>query len=202
MGLVAPKVTPASQGEAEWCNLFAFMLPRLVYRTVFDGLFNKAYGQQLTEAHRQQILELGVDLKKLRPAYPAELFETSINLLRQWMHPEMNDRQAFETMGQNMNEGFLNTPLGGVLRIVLKFLTPEGMLRRAKDNISSGVSFIDTTVTQNGERNFTIYVSDASSHPGFIAGSLAGGIMMVGAKNVKVDYTDRLPHVTYQITWS
>ncbi len=178
------------------------MVPRLVYRTVFDGLFNKAYGKQLTDVHRSEILQLGVDLKKLRPAYQAELFETCVNLLRQWMHPQVSDRQAFETMGHNLVEGYLNTPMGGVLRIVLKFLSPEGMLRRAKDNISSGVSFIDTTVTQNGERNFTIYVSDASSHPGLLAGSLAGGIMMVGAKDVKVEYTDRLPHVTYQITWA
>ncbi len=175
---------------------------KFVYRNVVEGIFVKAYRDEFDTSQLQSLRELGIDLEKLRATYPQAIFEQAINRLREWKYPTQTDDEAFRDIGRRMVAGYLDTAMGRVLKLVLAVLSPDLMVKRTPQNVMTGNNFIQCTCTQIEERHYRIWCSELTAHPGLLAGTLLAGLEMVGARNVVVTSTDRMPAVTYEVRWT
>jgi uncharacterized protein (TIGR02265 family) len=176
----------------------------VVHEASVEALFIRAFGPRITahSACLRELKEAGIDpTGKLKPSYPATVYEKGMQLLRTHLFSNIaSDAEAYHLIGRETTAGFYRTLIGGALGQVMKLLKPERMLPRLPSNIVSSTNFMKSEIVEKGPRDFELHVFGTNT-PHFIAGAVERGVEQTGTKP-KVEIVREAPlEAWYSIRW-
>jgi uncharacterized protein (TIGR02265 family) len=160
------------------CVIQDGMPRRLVFRHTVEGLFQKAYGPQLSISLKKTLKELGLE----SPAVDAEAFGKAFGLLRDAAHPGIETSRAEREMGARFLKGYFETTMGNLTKMMLKLLSVESALSRVPQSLMSGANFVEAKVLRVAEKNYLLSMNDYCTSPDFLCGVVSEMIQLVGGK--------------------
>jgi uncharacterized protein (TIGR02265 family) len=176
------------------------MSERVSFEGSFEALFVKAYKAQRTPKLERELLALGLDLSKLKPAYPYALFLQAMELSAGHYHPGENLESALVKMGLRLVESYFETMMGKPLLAMVRLLGPKRTLMRMKHNFRTANNFSDTELVELGEKHFQMWMNEIGNVRFSTLGVLRRGLELAGANGIKIEIvsTDALGTV-YEI---
>jgi uncharacterized protein (TIGR02265 family) len=175
----------------------------VVHEASVEALFVRAFGGRIVQSSQclNALKAAGIDpTGKLKPSYPATVYEQGMLILRQQLYPNLPDNEAYWQIGRETTSGFYRTLIGGALGAVIRLLKPERMLPRLPQNIVSTTNFMKSSAVQKGPQHFELHVFGTNT-PHFIAGAVERGVEQTGVQP-KVTVAREAPlEAWYSITW-
>jgi uncharacterized protein (TIGR02265 family) len=175
---------------------------KLWFSHTIEGLFVRGLGSRMTPEHLATLKAGGIDLAKLKPAYPVEdVFAVCRTLLpRLW--PELSTFDAEVQLGICFMQGYTQTLMGGAMVKLMRLIGPRRSLERMQANFRGGGNYIETRFTSLGPTLVELWFNDTSGMPGFYLGVVEEGGRMVNAKNLKVTAVPDVPPASVlRVSW-
>ena len=142
-----------------------------VYAAWFEGLFVRALGSRLTPVLIDELRAAGLDLERpLAPAYPAEVRQECLRLLREHLYPSLSDDQAYFALGRAAVDGFLQTFIGQSFGLVVRFLGPRALLKRAGPVMASASNYVTAQAREVGPFRWEVTVVGGDVPPSYFVG--------------------------------
>jgi uncharacterized protein (TIGR02265 family) len=174
------------------------MTRRLVFKHTVEGLFERAYGSQLSSQQRARFLEVGL----FGPTVSAEVFGQAFAELRDTVFAGVPHAQAERTMGERFLDGYFDTAMGGLVKVMLRLLSPEKALHRVPQSLMSGANFIAARVEATAPRDFRVVMNDYSTSPEFLCGVVRRMLQLTGTEATVEVLEQRDRAVVLRARWS
>ncbi|MFZ5446745.1 MAG: DUF2378 family protein [Myxococcota bacterium] len=175
---------------------------RLWFTQAIEGLFIRGLGERLTPAVRAKILEAGIDLSRLEPAYPIEQVFRGARSVLPLLWPGVPEDEAFRQLGVAFMRGYAQTLVGGAMVQMMKLIGTRRTLERMQKNFRTGGNYLETRFTPLGPTSVELWINDVSGMPGLYTGIIEEGGHFVGTKNLRiVAQPDAPPAHLYRIDW-
>lgn len=172
---------------------------RLVFEVSFRSVFD-----WLDEAHRPAVeaewKAIGVDLKRLLPAYPVATWWRAVEIAASKL--EGSRRERLRQVGRGLAEGFSRTFIGKAVLPLARLIGPRRTLRRAPINFRSGNNFIDAVIDLDEPFHIRLRVNDVSAISEMFAGSIEGMVLVTGGSNPQVEFIEQGTDTIYDVRWS
>lgn len=154
------------------------MSAQLLPGKLFDGVFRRALGPQLTVELKAALLAEGLDLDALQPTYPRAVWYRAIGCTAEALFP--GDPSGQRRLGKHImtmvdERHLIKGPWLGLARL----LGPRRALRQAADHVEH--SPIRLSIFEKATTEFEILV-DEVEQPEFLAGLLEGAIALLGGR--------------------
>lgn len=146
--------------------------------SAFEALFVRALAAE--GSFRRELCEAGVDLDHLHPEYPQEVWLRALKIAQAHVHPGRPEEEALRELGRSFAEGFLQTVLGGVVRLTLPLLGLERVIDRSARYIGLAGGSAEISVRGEGPRCRRVCFRDPAPLPDFMAGVFEGGLVHAG----------------------
>jgi uncharacterized protein (TIGR02265 family) len=158
---------------------------RVTQGTFFEGLFVRALAAD--EAFADALRAVGVDLRRLQPRYPIEVWNEALDVAWKHRYAHLDRETAYRELGRQWTYGFSRTLVGKVVDVSLPLLGPERFVQRIP-TLSRLDSFeYHVQVEPLGERRFRVsYRDDPDAKPDFMAGLFEVGLRKTGVEPVVV----------------
>ena len=164
------------------------MSEKLWFSQSLEGLFLRGVGDAMTPALRAQLLELGIDLTRLQPAYADEVVTKAIRLTAVALFGGKPEAEALRHVGALFMKGFAETLLGRAMVQFMKVIGPRRSLERMQRNFRTGGNYIETRFTSLGKGRAEVWFNDVSRIPDFYAGIIQRGGEFAGATDLRVAF--------------
>jgi uncharacterized protein (TIGR02265 family) len=149
---------------------------------LFDGVFRRVLGDQLSAELRARLAADGLDLDALRPKYPRSVWYGAVSRTAADLFPG-EAAAGQRRLGQHVIALLQQRNLiKGAWLGVAKLAGPRRALRQAADHVEH--SPIHLTIVEKAKTEFEILV-DELEQPEFLAGLLEGAIGMLGGRDAK-----------------
>ena len=177
-------------------------IEQLWFATVIEAVFIKGLGTRLTPPLKAGIKKIGIDLEKLKPAYPVGEVFAACKLVMPVLFPEKTEAEAFHELGVISMRGYTETLLGKALMGILKLIGVRRSLLRMHTTMRSGNNYLETFSTVIASNCVELRFSDVSRMAPFYQGIIEMGGQMAHAKNLRISTvpTDPPGH-TYRVEW-
>ena len=147
----------------------AFASP-LVPASLFEGLFVR--GLPANSAFHAALKKMGVDLARLSPQYPVEVWQEAMAVARQHFFAGHPRAKADWQLGRIFAKGFLDTMVGKVIAVTLPMLGTARLVERLPRHMAMGRPDMIVTVTQVGPTERRVNIEALYPLPDFMAGCL------------------------------
>lgn len=154
---------------------------RLIYAAGITGLFKEGLKDVSTPAFVQQLKTLGIDLDKVLPGYPIELWERALEATAP-LFPSLAPEARHIELGRRAVLGSTSSP---ILKAVLAVVGMIGTARALK-RITARSGAQNTSVITFGEETKNSLVLNSSwvgATPHFSIGSFTALAELLGGKN-------------------
>lgn len=158
----------------------------LDFRSTIEALFCEALKDDLTPRLKERLCEEGLDLDRLRPAYPRKVFSRACRIAAEEIFGELSMDEALRAMGRRTMEGFANTILGKAAFGVFRIIGVRRGLERLTRAFRNGDNYTETSFTMVGPAKADVWVSQVNGQPTFTLGMLEAALDWVGAKNAGI----------------
>jgi uncharacterized protein (TIGR02265 family) len=176
---------------------------QLWFEPAVDGFFVRGVGADMTPVLREQLRALGVDVKKLAPAYPVPVMAKAIDLTIAALYVDRSRAEGLRELGRVFMRGYAQTLVGAAMTQLMKVIGPRRSLERMQRNFRTGTNFIETRFTALGEKAAELWFNDVSGMPELFAGILEAGGRMTGAGDVVVTFAPGPgADCTYRVSWT
>jgi uncharacterized protein (TIGR02265 family) len=165
------------------------------FRSVFDWLAPEH--QPAVEAEWKAI---GVDQRKLLPAYPVASWWKAIEIVASKFEGSRRDR--LRKIGRGLAEGYGNTFIGKAVLPLARLIGPRRTLLRAGINFRAGNNFVEATIDLDEPFHIKIRVNDVSTISEMFAGSIEGMVTITGGSNPQVEFIEQGSDTIYDVRWS
>lgn len=146
---------------------------------VFEGMFLKALPADA--AFKAELKAIGYDADAPLPEYPLALYARCCKVASRRFLPEMEEREAQRELGRRYIDGVLNTFIGKVIAVPMRFGGPVRMLDRLPRYVEMSGTHMKVRTTRTSQRTTQI---DIHFHPdadqSFTHGFLEGVMKAVG----------------------
>ncbi|MFT3713543.1 MAG: DUF2378 family protein [Archangium sp.] len=160
---------------------------RVNFASVFEGLFNTAFKNQVTPELRDELRAMGLDLTLLNAAYPHEIFLKAVAAGAKAWFPGEPPEESWFKVGQRNLEGFYETFLGKPLFALLRVMGPKRTLGRMKANFRSANNYTDSKLVEVGPGELQLWINEMGNTRHFVRGVMFRGLQLAGSPNVKFD---------------
>lgn len=127
----------------------------VVFGTAIEAMRN-ALKDALTPALRERLKQHGVDLEKIRPAYPMDTWVTIIRLVAAELMGELPEETRYVALGRRFMRGFVETGVGFAAHQLGKLIGVKRTLHRMGRNFKQASNYLETEVTEVGPRELLI----------------------------------------------
>lgn len=173
---------------------------RLMYAAGITGLFQEGLKDVGTPEFHAELKKVGIDLSKLLPGYPYELWERALDLTAP-LFPALTPEQRHEELGRRTVLGSTSSPF---LKAVLSVVGMIGTARALK-RITARSGAQNTSIITFGDETKTSLVINSSyvgRMPCYGIGSFKLLTEMLGGKNVRVKILSfTFPSGSYLVEW-
>jgi uncharacterized protein (TIGR02265 family) len=176
---------------------------QMVFSQSVDGLFIRALGEEMPEALRLELKQLGLDLGKILPAYPVTLWNQAVEVTAKALYPDLPLETAARRLGERMIEGYQNTVVGKAVLAMARLIGPRRALLRSRQNWRSGNNYTEVHIVEISPQEFRMTFNEKAVSKWVSQGLLYAGLKFAGANALQVEverFTDN--DATYHITWS
>jgi uncharacterized protein (TIGR02265 family) len=160
---------------------------RLVFGHNFEGLYVRGLAGKMTPELLRLLDEEGVNLQKLAPAYPVEVWMRCLRRTADLLFPAKPKQLAHSELGRRFMRGYFETMMGKALLAMLKVLGPERTFKRMTQNFRTGNNFneIKSEVPEPGHAEMWIN-HVLCDDPGFVQGLISEGLTLIAGREVVV----------------
>ncbi len=175
----------------------------LDFRTTMEALFVDALGTQLPPALKDRLRAEGLDLEKLAPAYPRQVFSRCCRLTAEALYPHEPVDESLRALGRQMIEGYSRSLIGRAVVGVFKVVGVRRGLDRVTRAFRHGDNYTVTRFTPLSDHEAELWFNQVNGQPTFTQGALEACLSWVGAKDGQVEIvrTDGM-ECLYRIRWS
>jgi uncharacterized protein (TIGR02265 family) len=174
---------------------------RLIFKPVFEAMYVHGLTDRITPQFKLELATLGVNVDRLLPGYPYDVWERSV-LAAVQLFPELDPKAALTELGRRMCTATIEHIFGGTT--VLPMLRVLGITRAIKRALKLGAAenFNDITYGAETPKSLEVKMSFVGTIPDFVKGSQLGLLPFFGAKNgaCRITHVDG-PAATYVLTW-
>jgi uncharacterized protein (TIGR02265 family) len=182
----------------------AAMDQMLVFGPTFEGLFQRALGNQIDSGTKDRLKAAGVDVDlPLAPTYPFDTWMQAIAICAEGVHPSLAPVEARRQLGRALVTGYRQTLVGRALLRFVKFKGTRKMLDGLRNTLRSGNNYSEVTIKDLSPTSVEIWTNVVGPYPEFTAGILEAGVEESGASSWKVEVAahDGMA-ATYRVSWS
>ncbi len=177
-------------------------IERLWFSTVIEAVFLKGLGDRITPALKANIKKAGIDLDKLKPAYPVEEVLAACRLVMPVLFPGKSEEEALHELGIISMRGYTETLLGKALIGIMKVIGVRRSLLRMHTSMRSGNNYLETFSTVIASNCIELRFSDVSGMAPFYQGIIEQGGQMAHAKNLRVtSVVTTPPGHAFKVEW-
>ena len=178
------------------------MVDKLWFSQSIEGLFVRGVGDQMTPALRAKLLELGLDVKNLQPAYDDAVVTRAIRLVGSTLFADKPETEALRATGRLFMKGFAQTLMGKALVQFMKVIGPRRSLQRMERNFRTGGNYIESRFESLGEGKAHVWFNDVSGIPDFYAGIIQRGGEFAGAEAMTITFAPvTKAECTFVVDW-
>lgn len=178
------------------------MTEKLWFSQALEGLFVRGVGADMTPALRQRLLELGIALTHLRPAYGIEVVARAIRAAGEELFPGQPEAQALRQVGALFMRGYAETLIGRAMVQFMRIIGPRRSLERMQANFRTGGNYVETRFTSLGPGIAEVWFNEVCGIPDFYAGIIARGGAFAGARELEVTFEPPTGDgCTFRVEW-
>jgi len=167
-----------------------------VFPAAIEGL-----GEKVTPQLLAQLEERGVDLAKLPPAMPVEIWATHMDFIRSRVFPQLEREEGLRFIGRSFIEGWKRTLVGSAVSALLKLVGPARTLPRLTRTFRTSDNFSAADTTLLSPKSARIVINDVNGMPTMWRGTIEGGLfLLVDEGSVEIENRDP-PGVSLLVTW-
>lgn len=175
---------------------------KVVFNHTVEAMFTRALGAQLTPNGKRRLKELGIDLARLAPSYPFDIWMESLRIAASDAFPTRSIDDAMFRMGELLIEGYRSTIMGNAVLGMIRMLGPKRTLSRTTQNFRSGNNYTEARLVETGPTSYELWMNEVGAYPQFTAGIIHAGLRASGAEGVEITTSGHDGHAcTYQIRW-
>ena len=172
---------------------------KLVYAPVFEALA-KGLNERVTPAFVDEVTRLGVNLRKLLPGYPYELFEATV-IAAARLYPDRERAEAIAEVGRVLTVATIDaSPVGKHLMPLLRVMGTARALRRVYSR-STGENYNRVSFGAETPKTIEMSMTDVGNIPEMTRGSILGIGEAIGVKLRATITAFAAPRATYLIAW-
>lgn len=158
-------------------------------------------GDKATPALLAQLKERGVDVARLPPAMPVEVWGTHMDFIREQVFPELERDEGLRHIGRAFIAGWQRTLLGSAVSKMLKLVGPARTLPRLTRTFRTSNNFSSAETELLSANSARIVISDVHEMPSLWRGTIEGGLfLLVSEGEVVIEKSDP-PGVSLLVTW-
>lgn len=174
---------------------------RLVFRQVVEALFVNGLADRMTATVQKAIAARGIDITKLLPGYPHEVWEAAI-LEAVALFPELSRSEALIELGRRLARASIEqNPVGKSLMPILRILGTAKAVRRSLKNGASE-NYNQVGFSNEGPKSIDVSMSFVGTIPEFVSGTQLALLEALGAKGGRVKvFAYEPPAATYRLEW-
>ncbi|MFZ5445249.1 MAG: DUF2378 family protein [Myxococcota bacterium] len=155
------------------------MSQRLWFQNAVEGLFVRDLKSVLEKQHRSELKARGIDLERLVPAYPVDVFRGALELVGPLVAPGQSPFEQQRELGHRLTRGYFDTLLGHAMAKVVALVGPERGLTRIDRNFRSITNYLDVKVLEKGAGVANVRFSPTDGLTGLLLGiSQASGSLL------------------------
>jgi uncharacterized protein (TIGR02265 family) len=175
--------------------------PRVAFASLFESL-DRILGPTLDLEAQQRLRELGIDFRRLLPAYPIETWYAGIELAMSRFDPAMSPEQRQNHFGVRLVQTYGDTLVGRAMFTMMRLIGPGRSIQRATRSFRTATNFLDTTCVSHAPNDWELTLNETvypHRYPGFFEEALG----VAGAKEVKVVMTGLTDtQASYRARWA
>jgi len=173
-----------------------------VYEHTVEGLFYRALRARITPPLEEKLRTLGIDLKGKPKSVPHKEWVQALHLVATELFDGPVDTR-FRKLGNSVMLHHEETVMGKAVITVMRLMGPKRVLNRINSTLRSGNNYIQATLAPTGPTSWEGSVNECNGNPHYIAGVIEQGLIISGAKEVKVDVSDFDGHsAMFKLAWS
>lgn len=159
-------------------------------------------GEKVTPQLLAQLKERGVDVARLPPAMPVEVWCTHMDFIREQVFPELDREEGLRHIGRAFIAGWQRTLVGSAVSKLLKLVGPARTLPRLTRTFRTSNNFSAAATELLDANTARIIISDVHDMPSLWHGTIEGGLfLLVNEGKVVVEKRDP-PGVSLLVTWA
>jgi len=159
---------------------------RLWFAHTVEAMFVRAFGVRLTPALRARVASRGIDLDRLKPAYPVDEVVAALKNIVPDVFGRVPEAEAMHQLGVSFMQGYVETLVGKAMVQMMKLIGARRTLERMQKNFRTGGNYVETRFKALGPTQVELWINDVSDIPDWYRGVIEEGGRMVGAKNLRV----------------
>lgn len=185
----------------------------IVFGTAIEAMRN-SLKDSLTPKLRDRLKQAGVDVEKIRPAYPMNTWVDVIRLVAAELVADQPESTRYVALGRRFMRGFVETGVGFAAHQLGKLIGVKRTLMRMGRNFKQASNYLETEVTEVGPRELHLrtftnqrFLARTTDRTNLVTdyrrGVLQEVLALLGAEgaveiiDLHVDRQD----VTFKVTW-
>ena len=173
---------------------------RYAFPTLIESL-QKGFGERLTPAVLAQWKALGVDVKKLPPAIPADVMAECLRVLARELFPHLSLEEGLRQVGVSFILGWQQTLLGAAASAMLRLIGPVRSLGRLERAFRTADNYSSAVATIQGANDAVIDVADVAELPTYWRGLFEAALHVMGLKGRVELALYEPPRARYLLHW-
>lgn len=173
-----------------------------VYEHTVEGLFFKALQHRITPPMAERLKTLGIDLKGKPKGVPHAQWVQALHLAATELFEGPVDSR-FRQLGKAVMLRHEDTAMGKAVITVMRLMGPRRLLGRINSTLRSGNNYIQASLAPTGPTSWEGAVNECNGNPEYIAGVIEQGLIISGAKEVKVEVSGFDGHsARFKLSWN
>ena len=173
-----------------------------VYEHTVEGLFFKALRARITPSLKDRLRPLGIDLDGKPKSVPHAQWVKALHLAATELFEGSAD-ERFRKLGNAVMLRHEETVMGKAVITVMRIMGPKRVLGRVNTTLRSGNNYIQASLAPTGLTSWEGRVNECNGNPHYIAGVVEQGLIISGAKDVKVEVSGFDGHsAMFKLSWA
>ncbi|MBM7117775.1 DUF2378 family protein [Archangium primigenium] len=175
----------------------------IVFDYTMESLL-RVLGQPLLPEHVAGLMALGVNPRRLEPAFPVAVYIRVLDFIGQQLWPGLSREEAAFAVGRAFMVAYRQTLMGKAVFSITRVIGPHRALDRMSRNFRSANNYTETRLTPLGPNRYALWFNHATN-TGFFRGLLTEALEGIGVRGLSVTLMDsggQEPGATFLVSWS
>lgn len=174
---------------------------RYVFPAAVEGML-KGLGPRATPGFKAHLKAKGLDVEKVPPAIPVEVWTPYLRAAATFCWPEVPEEEAMRLLALHFIRGWQNTTMGSAMSVMLRLLGPARTLTRLDRAFRTSDNFTRARTELVGTNEARITINEVQGSPSYWIGILQGGLEVLGRSGEVTLHSVALPSATMRVIWA
>lgn len=177
---------------------------RLVFSQSVEALLIRGVGARMTPQLEDRLRRVGIDLRRLLPAYSQETWERAVEVVAKELYPDLPMGEAQWKLGESTVYGWGETMLGKAMFALSKVIGPKRALQRFPSMSRASNNYSTMLAHELSPNEFELICEPFAGWPEYVQGCLRAVIDVTGAKEPKVELVEHdraRERIVMRATW-